>query len=289
MITCNNLNKTLGKFSLKDVSFELPEGYILGMIGRNGCGKTTLIRTIMSLYRLKNTDSGDVSLNGVNLSEDIKCYKSKIAYVLADNPFPEGAKVLEIGEMLGDLYENFKLETYRALVAEYGLDEKKRVGKLSDGQKIRVQLAFAISCDTEVYIFDEPTGKLDVEFRESFYSIVRELAAKGKCIIYASHLVEELENFADYILWMKKENDEASVKYFGTIDELKNSYQMVEVGNEKIDLIPDKYVVGGRKRENHSEYLIKLERAMLKEELRTCARYANLNEIMYYEEKGGMV
>ena len=137
----------------------------------------------------------------------------------------------------------------------------------------------------KVYIFDEPAGNLDVEFREEFYRLVRELIADGeKTVIYASHLVEELEGLADYILWLYNEDEGGEQKYFGPLDELKEKYRMLEGEKEVLREVDSSAVIGGRERENHGQWLVLSE--ALKEEQRRDARYADLKEIMYYEEKG---
>ena len=93
---------------------------------------------------------------------------------------------------------------------------------------------------------DEPTGNLDVEFRDKFYETIRELAAdENKCIIYATHLVEELEHFADYILWLQKKDNSTSKFYYGSLDELRDSYRLVSGEKALLERIPKELVVGG--------------------------------------------
>ena len=153
-----------------------------------------------------------------------------------------------------------------------------------------------------MYFFDEPTGNLDAQFREVFYKYIREIVASGdKSVIYASHLVEEMEEFADYILWLKNEEESGKVKFYGDIDTLRNSYLLVEATEAVLDKIPKEIIVGGRKRENHSEMLIRVSDEnnnrgkatkeqendkKISEEIKNNSRYASLKEIMYYEEKG---
>lgn len=281
-------------FEMKDVSFEMPGGYILGVIGRNGCGKTTLLRTLMGLYRMNDSES-EISIDGISIMKDVKSYKGSIAYVLNECPFNDSP--VRICELYGRYYKNFSREKYYSLLSKYNIGRDKfkhSVIFLSAGEKIKVQLAFAQSFDAKLYIFDEPTGNLDPEFRDEFYSIVREIAGSGdKTVIYATHLLEELDGFADYILWMQRKENTGAVKYFGTADDLKEKYRIAEgvaSENELKEMLKDKAVIaGGRKRDNHSEYLIRLTENTVPEEINNRVRYADLKEIMYYEEKGGMV
>ena len=98
---------------------------------------------------------------------------------------------------------------------------------------MRQQIAFALASGADVYLFDEPAGNLDVDFREKFNNLLRQLAYdENKTVLYATHIVEELECMADRILWLDKESGEKGKKgiqkFFGTIDELRDSYRIVE-------------------------------------------------------------
>lgn len=293
-IKCTNVHKKLDGFEIKDISFEMPGGYILGLIGRNGCGKTTLIRTLMGLYRMNDSES-DISADGISIMENVKDYKGSIAYVLNENTF--GCCPVRLGAIYGRYYSSFDCEKYLLLLSKYGIKGKKlktSMYHLSAGEKIKVQLAFAQSYDAKLYIFDEPTGNLDPEFRDEFYRAVRKIVSTGeKTVIYATHLLGELDGFADYILWMQRNEDTGTMKFFGTTDELKENYRITEgINNEyelELKLGSSGVIAGGRKRENHSEYLIRLNGNEIPEGLKNKVRYADLKEIMYYEEKGGMV
>jgi ABC-2 type transport system ATP-binding protein len=290
IFTCKAVNKCLGNFSLSDISFSLEPGYILGLIGLNGCGKTTLIKTLTGIFMPDAADKfgSDVSIDGISLVKQEKEYKERIAFIFNESPYDlVNLTSKEIGMLYGRHYPGFDMGKYMGLLEKFGIKPKQNISRLSIGQRIRQQLAFALSYDAKVYFFDEPTGNLDVEFREEFYGYMRELAADGdKSIIYATHLVEELEELADYILWLEKDDEEddnsvSTVKYMGSIDDLKSKYRMVEAEEKVIAAIPKEYMVGGRSRENHREVLVDataIYPAVVKENW----RYASLKEIMYY-------
>jgi ABC-2 type transport system ATP-binding protein len=293
IFSCKAVNKRLGKFSLSDISFSLEPGYILGLIGVNGCGKTTLIKTLTGIFMPDAADKfgSDVSISGISLLEQEKEYKERIAFIFNESLYDlVNLTSKEIGMLYGRHYPGFDMGKYMGLLEKFGIKPKQNISRLSMGQRIRQQLAFALSYDAKVYFFDEPTGNLDVEFREEFYGYMRELVADGdKSIIYATHLVEELEELADYILWLEKDDEEddnsvSTVKYMGSIDDLKSKYRMVEAEEKVISAIPKEHIVGGRKRENHREFLVDASAsypdcpAVVKENW----RYASLKEIMYY-------
>lgn len=157
---------------------------------------------------------------------------------------------------------------------------------------------------------------LDVEFRDKFYETIRELAAdENKCVIYATHLVEELEHFADYILWLQKKDNTTSKFYYGSLDELRDSYRLVSGEKALLERIPKELVVGGRLSESSNELLIRYDETKisakindeigygeteindeigygatkLDHEIRQHMRYAELKEIMYYVQKNEII
>ena len=298
-----NVSKTFDKFKLDNISFEVPGGSIVGVIGKNGCCKSTLLSVLMGMKESDSTDTGIV-IGGACLQKDEKEYKKKIAYVFSELPFMEKISAVSIGKYYGRYYDGFNQKKYEALLKQYGLIDfpgvplrisksKKDIMNASDfsqGQKILLQLAFAQSYDAQVYFFDEPTGNLDVEFRDKFYETIRELAAdENKCIIYATHLVEELEHFADYILWLQKKDNTTSKFYYGSLDELRDSYRLVSGDKTLLERIPKELVVGGRLSESSNELLIRYDEtkitAKINHEIRQHMRYAELKEIMYYVQK----
>lgn len=313
LLVCKNITKTVGNYKIEDINFELKPGYILGIIGRNGSGKTTLLRTLMGSYKFdknlgdvnKNIDvlgESDILINNISIIEDLKSYKENIAYVLCDTPFDILLSSIENGKVYGRYYKTFDMEKYLKLLEEFDIPAKSMIGRLSKGQRIKQQLAFALSYDAKVYFFDEPIGNIDVQFRDLFYKYIREIVASGdKSVVYSSHLIEEMEEFADYILWIKNEEEVGKVKFYGDIDNLRNSYLLVEATEAVLDKIPKELIVGGRKRKSHNEILIKVSDEKshngkvknqqkndrrISDEIKENSRYASLKEIMYYVEKG---
>ena len=296
LFKCEHLTKYRGEFKLNDVSFSLEPGMVLGVIGTNGCGKTTLLRSILGSYRLDQNpeEGGKLMIDQHDSSENAKEYRQNMAYVLTECPFPSLMFAREAGERYGHYYPGFDFQKYTQLLKDYEIPEKTVIDSLSAGQKIRMQLAFALSHPAKLYVFDEPVGNLDVEFRDTFYETIRELVNSGECsVILSSHLVTELEHIADYLLWIEKKENVGSTKYFGTIDDLKNNYRILSTEENKAQAIPKEMIVGKRIRTSHSEFLIRVNSMdadndlsmNLPEELLSELRYPDLQEIMYFTEK----
>ena len=287
IFTCENLNKNLSGFRLEDVNLELSSGEILGVIGTNGCGKTTLLRCIMGSYRLRaEGDSGKLMIKGIDFESRIKEYKNELAWIMQDQPFGNYVNVGMAGELYGRYYKSYDPEKFKKLLSDYEINPEMYINKLSTGQQMRLQLAFALSHDASLYVFDEPTGNLDVDFRDDFYKTFREIVSDEKhSVIIATHLVEELESFADRILWLYREGDCGKVRFFGSIDELRDRYRVVEADNSVLIEIPDKAIAGKISRAHSKKVLVDVEKYTLSPELWENSRMADLREIMYFIEK----
>ncbi len=304
LLKCCHLSKKMGDFKLSDIDFTLPSGYILGVVGRNGAGKTTLMRLLAGSYMLDG--QADILLDGISVKGDVTGCKRQLAYILNENPFPQMIHAKDCAAVYGHYYKGFDKKKYEGFLKEFEVPEKVIINKLSKGQQIRQQLAFALSYDARLYLLDEPAANLDVEFRDVFYQYVRGMVEDGNSsVIYISHLVDELEQLADYLLWVSAEKTEMGKKgyqrFFGTMDELREQFQLVEMTKQEFKeivatsiqdtellkkIIKEEIMIGVREREHHQEMLVQIDREALPKEIQRVSRYASLKEIMYYNEKG---
>ncbi|MBR7021678.1 MAG: ABC transporter ATP-binding protein [Lachnospiraceae bacterium] len=299
---CEHITKNLNGYRIHDIGFSLEPGTVLGVVGVNGCGKTTLLRVFTGSYRVtdKPSDSGECRLDGFHFTKDVKEYRKRIAYVMQECPFRTDMTAEQVGEVYGPYYESFDPRGYLARLAEYGVPKRRQLAKMSKGQQLRVQLAFAESHEASLYVMDEPMGYFDPEFREVFYEKIRAIAATEKAsVILSSHLVTELETVADRLLWMRRSerggtrtdgsrgSEEGTVWFFGSIDELREKYRMISAEAEEIEALPKELIVGKRIRKNHCEALLRkpADGAGFPQEIDGKCRYADLQEIMYYTEK----
>lgn len=304
MLTCSNITKYIASFTLKDVSFTLKPGYILGVIGRNGCGKSTLLRILLGSYLLYDPYdehalhtmqrenlkrcAGDVLLGECSLREQETAYKAKLAYVLSETPFDLQLTAMEVGALYGRYYEGFLMEQYLAYLEKYEVPKEYRIGKLSRGQQIRQQLAFARSYEAKLYLLDEPAANLDVEFRADFYQELRQIMSSGdKYMILVSHLVEELEQLCDYVLWLRQGSNESVSEqyYYGSVEELKDSFCLLELPEDKVASCKQ-WIVASRCNEVHQEYLLNIPLRELPDNLKSYGRQVFLKELMYYVDAG---
>ena len=205
IIEVKNLNKIYDKIiAVKDLTFEINKGKIIGLLGPNGCGKTTTIAMILGL--LKPT-SGEVIIKGKNIEKERINLLEKMNFI---SPYVELPKKLTVEENLkvyADLYgvKNTNEKIYE-LVNELRLNEffKKKTGELSSGQKNRISLAKALINDPEILLLDEPTASLDPETGDFVRSFIENYSSKTNVtILLASHNMNEVERLCNSVMMMK--------------------------------------------------------------------------------------
>ena len=205
IIEVKNLNKIYDKIiAVKDLNFVINKGKIIGLLGPNGCGKTTTIAMILGL--LKPT-SGEVIIKGKNIEKERINLLEKMNFI---SPYVELPKKLTVEENLkvyADLYgvTNTNEKIYE-LVNELRLNEffKKKTGELSSGQKNRISLAKALINDPEILLLDEPTASLDPETGDFVRSFIEHYSSKTNVtILLASHNMNEVERLCDSVMMMK--------------------------------------------------------------------------------------
>ena len=205
LVSVNNLTKNFSNFeAVKEISFSINEGEILGLLGPNGCGKTTTIGMMLGL--LKPT-SGEVIVNGLNVEKNRINLLKKMNFI---SPYIELPKKLTVKENLmvyGKLYSvnginnriDYLTETLR--LSEF---INKKTGELSSGQKNRVSLAKAVVNDPDILLLDEPTASLDPETGDFVRTFIEKISSEKKMsILLASHNMNEVKRLCKSILMMK--------------------------------------------------------------------------------------
>jgi len=237
LLQLKNISKNLGTFCIKDISLELPEGYILGLIGPNGSGKTSLLHIILGLYK---ANSGELRIDGMSYEDSETEIRNLIGTVLLDELFDRSASLKENGINYGAYYKSFKLETLEMYMKRFGLDENRKFKKLSKGEKLKFQFAFSLSYGAKLLILDEPTGNFDPEFRKEFFAVLREYIADGtKSVILSTHQTDDLDKLADYILYIEN----GSTIFSGDIEKLRDSYRLLTGEKYKINLVQANRVI----------------------------------------------
>ncbi|MBQ7776828.1 MAG: ABC transporter ATP-binding protein [Lachnospiraceae bacterium] len=185
------------KFHLQDIHFSLAPGYIMGLVGANGAGKTTLINYIMS-EGVKY--EGSIRVGGVDIRENHAYMKNQIGYVSEDNLFFEDRTAKGNAELLGMFYEHFDMDIFKGAMKEMGLPMECTYGKMSRGEKLKFQMAFAMAHQPQLYLLDEVTVGMDPVFRMDFFKILQKVIEKEEAsVLMTSHIMSEIEQKTDFV------------------------------------------------------------------------------------------
>lgn len=200
-IEFENVNKSFkDKEVIKNISLKINGGKIYGLLGRNGVGKTTLLRLINNREVLT---SGEILIDGENVYENQEAL-SKIYLMEEKNYFEEDMKISKIFKWTKEFYKNFNMDYALNLSKEFNLDINKKIKELSTGYSSILKIILALSSGAEILCFDEPVLGLDVNYRELFYKELLKFYEKTeKTIIIATHLIEEIANIIEEVIILK--------------------------------------------------------------------------------------
>lgn len=195
-----DVTKKFDGFTLDNISFNVPKGSIMGFIGQNGAGKTTTIKAILNILKC---DSGSIKIFGKDHIKDELEIKSQIAAVFDEIPFHDDLSAKHLNIILGDIYSEWNSDTYKSYLDRFNLPEKKKIGKLSKGMKMKLQIAAALSHNAKLLIMDEATTGLDPVVRSEILEIFLEyLQDEDHSILMSSHITSDLEKIADGVTFI---------------------------------------------------------------------------------------
>ncbi|MDC7288306.1 ABC transporter ATP-binding protein [Blautia schinkii] len=278
LLEVTELTKRLGNFTLENISFSLAPGYIMGVIGVNGSGKTSLLRTILNLYQ---QDSGSIRIAGFDMNTSEKQAKEIIGTVLDEDFFDETLTPEKNAAIFGPFYPRFDMDIFREACKRFEIPLDQKVKKLSRGIRTRLQFAFALSHRAKLYLMDEPAGGLDPRFRRSLIGCMQELVESGeRSVIFSTHLTEDLDKVADYILMLH----EGKVQFCLDKEALCQNYRLIRGTKEEIESLPKEQVAGKEHSMYHSEALIRTSPGNPSGGQNYPA--PKLSEILYYLERG---
>lgn len=201
VLTVKGICKSYPSFTLKEVSFALPQGTVMGFVGRNGAGKSTTLKSVLGLV---HPDKGQVTFMEQDVAQNEQYMKENIGVVLGGIDFYAQKKIKTITDVTRRFYPNWEEEKYRHYLSLFGLDETKRVRELSDGMRVKYLIALALSHQAKLLILDEPTSGLDPVSRDELTELFRAIVADGsRSILFSTHITSDLEKCADHITFIK--------------------------------------------------------------------------------------
>lgn len=223
------LGKKYKGFSLRDVSFSLPSGTIMGLIGPNGAGKTTVIKLIMNLVR---REAGRVSVFGLDNIAHEPEVKTRVGFVYDVPPFPDDLTPVLMGSALAPFYPRWDALLFRRLLGEFELPPRKKIKKLSHGMRQKLALALALSHDADLILMDEPTAGLDPVFRRELLArLAAVIQDERKAVLFSTHITADLEQVADYVTYLR----EGAVVFSAPKDDILETWGLVKAGGRDLD------------------------------------------------------
>ena len=235
-IEVQGLTKTYNTFKLYHASMILPKGYIMGFIGENGAGKTTFLRTML---KLTNREEGTIHLLGKDMDTDEIDIKQEISFMSGDAIFYPKSKLSSITKSFSLFYKNWDNNLYQKYLQDFKIDENKRINELSQGMRIKYNLALALSHQAKLLILDEPTSGLDPVAREMLLEVFQSIVENGDVsILFSTHITSDLEKCADYITMIQN----GKILMTSTKDDLIDSFFVVSGGTSQLDKIQSKLV-----------------------------------------------
>lgn len=202
LLEVRNLSKHYKSFDLKDISFTLPKGYIMGYVGPNGSGKTTTLNLITGILKCND---GKVYIDGKTCKDDVRTYREQIGYVGDESYFPDNFTAKNVRSVLKDFYGTFSEEKFNGFLKKWDLPEKKQVKDFSRGMKVMLMFASVLSRDTKLLVLDEATNGLDPVMRTEILKLLQEYVMDGqRSVIFSTHILSDLEQIADYIYFIDR-------------------------------------------------------------------------------------
>lgn len=274
-----NLSKSFKGFQLQDITFTLPKGYIMGLIGPNGSGKTTTIKLILNMLKRTN---GEVKILGLDNITNEQEAKRNLGVVFDSNYFSDEWKISQVEKSVSVFYENWNTQKFSEALKKYHIPPSKKVKELSKGMQMKLMLACAFSYDAKLLILDEPTSGLDPVSRDELLHILSEYIEDGEhSVLFSTHITGDLERAADYITYISY----GELFFSGGKDEFIDSFRIVKGGCEELSADLSKKMLGIRNFSTGFEALVKTED--LKQFAHLNVEPATIDDIVVFTSKRG--
>ncbi len=250
VLEVKDLCKKYDNFELKNITFNLPKGMIMGFIGENGAGKTTTIKAILNIIKSYN---GEIKIFGLDNRKNDNKIKEEIGVVLDDMFFPEILTPNDINNTMKGIYKNWDTKMFYDYLKEFSLLPNKQIKTFSKGMRKKLEIITALSHHPKLLILDEPTSGLDPVARAEVIQIFQSILEKDDCsILLSSHITTDLEHIADYITFINN----GKVVLSKNTNELLDKYAIVKCTEKEFKNINKKDYVKYKKTKYEYEVLV---------------------------------
>lgn len=274
----NNVSKQYKDFHLDNVSFKVPQGSIVGLIGENGAGKSTTINTILGLIK---KDGGTITMLGKK-DFDAAC-RENIGVVFDDNNYPDMLTPKQLGKVFKNIYSSWNRKKYEELLKKFNLPSDKKIKQFSKGMKMKYAVSVAFSHNSKLLILDEATSGLDPIMRDEILDMFLDFIQDDEnSILVSSHITSDLEKVADYIVFIH----DGKIVFSKPKDELLENYGIIKCGSDLFDKIDKEKMIAYRKQDYEWQILIDDRQSAQKKYPKALIVPAGIDEIMLMYVKG---
>lgn len=276
MLSIRGLSKRYMNFSVEDVTFNVPDGTVVGLIGENGAGKSTIIKSVLGAV---HPDGGEILVDGMPLDKLDRSGRQKISFVLDDMGLPMELTLSMLDKVLSNIFEKWDSEKFKSLVQKFGLPEKKMLREFSKGMKMKATIAVALSYESNLLILDEPTSGLDPVVRDDILEMIYDYNRQnGRAALISSHITTDLEKICDYIVYIHG----GKVIFNEEKDELLSRYAIYSTDEKQLAELDKTAVVKVLHRDYGVDILASKEKMPRDFEYRP----VSLDDIMLFYSKG---
>lgn len=228
-ISAKGLSKSFGKFdALKNVDVSIQKGQIVGLIGSNGAGKTTMINAILGLSSFE----GELDVLGYDPHTQRDQLMKEVCFISDVATLPKWIKVHEVVQFVEGVHQSFNREKALEFLKQTSIPMDKKVGKLSKGMVVQLHLALIMSIDAKLLVLDEPTLGLDIMYRKTFYNqLLEDYFDEERTIIITTHQVDEIENILTDVIFIR----DGSIMYDASMEETLSTWKVLEPKKDMID------------------------------------------------------
>ncbi|MBR6808493.1 MAG: ABC transporter ATP-binding protein [Clostridia bacterium] len=253
-IELRGLTKKYDTFTLDNINLTLPSGCIMGLVGENGAGKSTMIKLIINMI---SRDGGDITVLGKDTAKDIDLIKNEIGIVLDEVGIPACLNACQVERIMRHTFKKWDSERYRWILDLLSIDTKKPFGKYSRGMKMKLGLAVAMSHGAKLLILDEATSGIDPVDRDRILELLCDFTrVEHHSVLISSHIVSDLEKLCDYITFLHK----GKLMLSEEKDALLSNYGIVRLTSEEFAGVPREAVVYKKDNPYYTEALILREK-----------------------------
>ena len=283
ILQVDGLTKHSPDFMLDHVSFSIPKGAIMGLIGENGAGKSTTIKAILDLI---HKEEGTVSFWGQELRSDAKRLKEEIGVVFDGVNFYETLTPEQIGKISNSAYTQWDPPVYQDYLKRFQLPARKEIKTFSKGMKMKLCIAIALSHHPKLLILDEATSGLDPVMRDDILEVFLDFVQdENHSILMSSHITTDLEKIADYITFIHH----GKVLFCKPKDELRYQYGIIRCGSAAFDAIDKTEILACRKSDYQWDVLVADKEKAKRKYKNTVVDDASIDDILLLYVKGESV